>query len=394
VKTRQKLLVLSLALSVSLLALCLEGGRLLFGSQLRCRAIALADLDGDGDLDAFLANGQSEMFEPNQAWLNRGTGRFVDSGQRLGKLNSYSVALGDFDADGDVDALVGNSASGEVFNNDGAGRFVSKGQWPHPQDAGVHRWVVTVGDLDGDGDLDAYLGGCCGGIASGENWTSVLYPYNVVWLNDGAGDFDDTGQRMGDSGTRAIALGDLDGDGDLDAFVGNSSSIVDTNGTARRNEPNKVWLNDGSGQFDDSGQSLGSASTYALALGDVDGDGDLDAFVGNEGANEVWLNDGHGNYNDSGQTLGDASTQVVNLADVDGDGDVDALVGNDKACEIWLNDGTGTFGDSSQRLSYSEGYVVAPGDLDGDGDQDVLAGKLGKRLWAWLNDGTGKFQKR
>ena len=79
-----------------------------------------------------------------------------------------------------------------------------------------------------------------------------------------------------------MALGDLDGDGDLDAFVGNDK------------QGNRVWLNDGRGRFSDSGRSLGSSSSRALALGDLDGDGTLDAFAGNGfpigQANEVWLN--------------------------------------------------------------------------------------------------------
>ena len=80
----------------------------------------------------------------------------------------------------------------------------------------------------------------------------------------------------------AVALGDVDGDGDLDAFVANS------------NQANRVWLNDGSGTFTDSGQSLGDSSSWAVALGDLDGDGDLDAFVGeldgqaNRGVAERW----------------------------------------------------------------------------------------------------------
>ena len=82
-------------------------------------------------------------------------------------------------------------------------------------------------------------------------------------------------------------MGDLDGDGDLDAFVAQRSA-----------QANKVWLNDGSGNFSDSGQSLGNSDSQGVALGDVDGDGDLDAFVGElrGDANKVWLNDGSGSF--------------------------------------------------------------------------------------------------
>jgi hypothetical protein len=79
----------------------------------------------------------------------------------------------------------------------------------------------------------------------------------------------------------SVSLGDIDGDGDQDAFVTN------------KNQANKVWLNDGSGNFTDSGQSLGSSYSYDVSLGDLDGDGDQDAFVANYDGqpNKVWLNE-------------------------------------------------------------------------------------------------------
>ena len=72
------------------------------------RDIALADLDGDGDLDAFLANGRNEGAEPNTVLLNDGKGNFKNSGQKLGDFESISVVLQDFDSDGDMDALASN----------------------------------------------------------------------------------------------------------------------------------------------------------------------------------------------------------------------------------------------------------------------------------------------
>ena len=66
---------------------------------------------------------------------------------------------------------------------------------------------------------------------------------NTIWINDGSGRFRDSGQSLGRSHTESVDLGDVDGDGDLDAFV------VD-----RDREPKIVWMNDGTGIFLDSGE--------------------------------------------------------------------------------------------------------------------------------------------
>jgi hypothetical protein len=377
-------------LSASLLTLCPAIAFVVDILEGPARDVSLGDLDGDGDLDAFFANGRYEAFKPNTVWTNDGTGRFSDSGQQLGKpMDTHSAALGDLDADGDLDAWVGNGINCQMFENDGKGGFTAHLCSSTPGDSGAWRWTVALDDLDGDGDLDAFAAGCCGGTTG----SSVSQPYNMVWLNDGTGSFQDSGQRLGILGSKAIALGDLDGDRDIDAFVGNSDSMIDVHGGDWHNQPNRVWLNDGRGRFRDSGQSLGSAETQALALGDVESDGDLDVFVGNDGPNEVWLNDGRGNFSNSGQVLGDAYTRVVALADLDNDGDLDAFVGNVTSSEVWLNDGAGNFGPSGQGMRYSGRHVVALGDVDGNGTPDVFAGSYDRNCRVWYNDGTGHFRR-
>ncbi len=316
----------------------------------RSRGVELGDLDGDGDLDAFVANVGTQA---NLVWINEG-GQFSDSGQLLGDHASRGIELGDLDGDGDLDAFVSNRFQGNrVWINDG-GQFVDSGQSLGDSDS----YSVSLGDLDGDGDLDAYI--------------ANLRQPNRVWLNEG-GQFTDSGQILGNHASERVSLGDFDSDGDLDAFVGNSF------------QGNRLWLNTG-GVFADSGQSLGDHDSCGIALGDVDGDGDLDAFVANSfQGNRVWVNDGSGVLSDSGQSLGDHDSWGMELGDVDGDGDLDAFVTNfNEGNRVWLNDG-GVFTDSEQDLGKHFSFDVALGDLDGDGDLDAFVVNRDQGNRVWLN---------
>jgi len=353
---------------------------------------ALGDLDGDGDLDAYLANGENEGAVADTVWLNDGSGAFDTVLLQPLEVETHHVVLGDLDDDGDLDAVIDATGAGVVALNDGTGHF-SYHRWGlHVDESGAYTFAPALGDLDGDGDLDALMGGCCGARRGTSGQERILHSFNVVRLNDGSGHYRDTGQRLGVYGTEAVALGDLDGDGDLDAVDANSSSVVGSDESERK-QPNVVWLNDGAGGFTDSGQRLGQEESHAVALGDLDGDGDLDAYLGNRGADTVWLNDGAGHLADSGQALGDADTRWVTLGDVDGDGDLDALSTGRGFAEFWINLGTGIM-ERGPRVSHSIWFASALGDVDGDGDPDLFAGLLDREVRVWLNDGRGRFREK
>jgi hypothetical protein len=322
--------------------------------SLSSQAVELGDVDGDGDLDAVVAN-----WGEDRVWLNDGTGTFTDSGQALSSPNSYGLSLGDVDGDGDLDVFVALDEANQLWLNQGDGTFVDSQQ----RLGSSFSWDVDLADLDGDGDLDAF-------VANGEG----LEPWaNKVWFNDGSGIFTDSGQDLGSGASRGVRLGDVDGDGDFDAFVANSQYEAA--------EPDRIWLNDGSGSFADSGQRLGSSTSQTVRLGDVDGDGDLDAFVANRtSSNNVWLNDGSGGFSDSGQSI--ANSNAVDLGDLDGDGDLDAYLGS----EVWLNGNGGVFVDSGQALGASDSRSVGLADLDGDGDLDAIVGNYGSPSEVWFNE--------
>ncbi|HEX8683841.1 MAG TPA: FG-GAP-like repeat-containing protein, partial [Ardenticatenaceae bacterium] len=217
-----------------------------------------------------LAAAGTGVFEPHPTTPSFGTG------------NSIGVLLGDLDGDGDMDAVVANSGTNEgdeantVWLNDGVGNF-----GPHPTTPGFAiepHFKAALGDLDGDADLDVVAAD-----VEGERAT--------VWLNDGAGNFSahPTAPHFVTGPNFGVTLGDLDGDGDLDVITPLASD-----------QPEMVWLNDGDGSFSahPTTPSFGAGDSFAATLGDVDGDGDLDAVVANRAAQAetVWLNDGAGNF--------------------------------------------------------------------------------------------------
>ncbi len=353
--------------------------------------VELVDVDGDGDLDLFVVEGTaSPAPRPNFLYINDGSGVFTDeSFLRLPPgppANSSEVDAADVDGDGDLDLYVGNLGPNQLLINDGSGVFsdASATHLPPPP----FNFLLDISaeavfaDVDGDGDPDV--------VVSNENPFNpdpLGGGQNLVLINDGTGHFvDETASRfpMRTDQTAGLVPGDLDGDGDLDLMVINIGA-------------NAVLINDGTGHFVDDtavrlagGQALSSRKG---ALGDIDGDGCLDLVVANSRAqsNELWLNDCTGVFaDDSSRMPSNANTSTdVDLVDLDGDGDLDVYFTNAGTFLFghgFLGEGNVVYRNDQpanklkDKTHQSFPPVADPstnaefGDVDGDGDADLVVG--------------------
>jgi hypothetical protein len=224
------------------------------------------------------------------------------------------VTLGDLTGNGLADVHLGISGGGIVYYANDGQTFRPRassnqvGYLTGPGPKGVMWLRPTVGDLNGNGHLDVFAAGCCGRESSlRPGWrdeapgdlydpasfqpanglepteTGHLLPYTLVWLNQGNGRLVSNGQIIGQMGSNAVAPADLNGNGALDAFLANGRTL-DAAGNYHTNTSNTVWFNHGTGQFNDSGQRLGGVESTAVAVGDLNGNGFVDAVVGNRTA--------------------------------------------------------------------------------------------------------------
>ncbi|HNB52703.1 MAG TPA: FG-GAP-like repeat-containing protein, partial [Anaerolineales bacterium] len=328
--------------------------------------LAWGDVDRDGDGDVLVSNTD----QPTTVWLNDGQATFTPhpNTPNLGAGGVQALALGDLDNDGDVDVVLATLGEESVWLNDRQGNFS-----PHPTmptfGAGASLDVV-LGDLNGDSFLDALVAN-----TNGEPET--------VWLNDGTGAFfpHPTMPIFGTGDSTSVALGDVDGDFDLDAVIAN------TNG-----EPETVWLNDTTGQFTPHGSvpEFGAEDSHAVRLGDLDADGDVDVVVANAlGEPEtVWMNDGTGGFFSYflPASFGTGDSTDLALGDLDGDMDLDVVVANanGEPETVWMNDGVGGFSEHPGNPMFGEedSQGVVLGDLEGDGGLDaIVANANGETVW-------------
>ncbi|UCD03357.1 MAG: VCBS repeat-containing protein [Candidatus Aenigmatarchaeota archaeon] len=188
--------------------------------------------------------------------------------------------------------------------------------------------------------------------------------------------------------TDSVAVADLDNDGDLDYIAGNY------------NQPNRIYINDGTGNFSLYESTAESQETYFIAIADLDNDGDMDYIAGNyQQPNNIYLNNGTGNFvlHDNNTGTGSEETRSIIIADLDNDGDLDYAVANmggsgDPEIQIYKNDGLANFTNFQNITDNPNFYTVAAGDFDDDGDIDMVLGGIPTQLTSiYLNNGSGFF---
>ena len=341
--------------------------------------------------------------------------RLETDGLTAAERLSGGIAAGDIDGDGDVDLYVvgGDLDPNSLYENQGDGTFLDTTEEATP--------VIThkgsgpaFGDIDGDGDLDLFLGAVDG---SG---------YYMLENRDGAF-FDETsgsGIELTASHTVSATFFDYDSDGHLDLFLAHW-------GVSRESgdDTETVWRNRGDGTFGSAGIDTGIAAhiiegdtdtTFTLNLGDIDGDGDGDLLMtADRGRSQVFLNNGDGSFartTDPDVIVDQAGSGAV-LADYDNDGDLDWFVSSNYSLDItdgdrignrlYRNTGAGEFEDATDAANVADGgwgWGTCAADFDNDGNLDIFqvngwGEELGKDFGddpvrLFYSQGDGTFEER
>jgi hypothetical protein len=224
--------------------------------------------------------------------------------------------------------------------------------------------IPALGDIDGDGDIE---------IVVGSNDDQVY-----AWHHDGTlvigwpKATDDNPYYQGL--LSSPALGDIDGDGDIEIVVGSNDDKV------------YAWHHDGT--FVSGWPKATFGNVYSSpALGDIDGDGDIEIVVGsNDGKVYAWHHDGTLVIGWPKATGGSTSSPA--LGDIDGDGDIEIVVGsNDDKVYAWHHDGTLVSG-WPKAIGCSVFSSPALGDIDGDGNIEIVVGSTDDKVYALHHDGT------
>ena len=316
--------------------------------------ILVADIDGNGRKDIVRQNIHDDylsvLYQNSEMVFTR-----VIVEHNWDNRAPSQMALGDMDADSDVDLVFpenGNVDEDLSWYENVGGQFY--GHYLYMQLSNLY--MTKLADLDGDGDLDVLA-------TTGEN----IVPENeLLWFeNRGAAGF--VNWRLDDQ-VRAtnLAITDVDGNGSLDVVVSASA------------DNSLFWYRKNGLDWEKNVIEANGNLPFAIAAADLDSDGDVDVALTSQGDDKVfwYMNDGSGNFVRRVVDPNLSFPRQIEAADLDDDGDVDLAVAVPNASNsvvIYLNDGSEVF----TRETVLTGYIAADleiGDWNGDGRPDILAG--------------------
>ena len=313
-------------------------------------SVAVGDFNGDGNLDLGVANGGSDTVS---VLLGDGKGNFTLAASPStgpGGGDPYALAAGNFN--GYLGLAVANLNFGTVgvLLGDGSGKNFTLSTLSTPSRSD-EPYAVAVGNF-GNGYQDLAVADYMGNTLS-------------IFLGDGQGDFTLTSSPSTGSGPVSIGIGDFTGNGILDLAVPCiAMDYVD------------IFLGDGKGNFTlTSSQPSTGAVPTSVAVGDFNGDGILDLAVANRDDNTVsiLLGDGTGNFTlVSSPSTGTAPLSVA-VGDFNHDGQLDLVTANYNSgnVSVLLGNGDGTFQPAVNYAVGSAPMSVAVGDFNGDGKPDL-----------------------
>lgn len=329
-------------------------------------SLALADVDGDGRLDAAAATDQDVAI-----LRGGGDGSLAIADRVLAGTTPRAVGLADLDHDGrpDLTAINGDAGAFTAIRGRGDGTFPDPAQFQTQPDA----QEAVVSDVDGDGDLDLV-------VASAEELSTTAVEASLL-VGRGDGTFEPERKIHTGGAPIAVAVADFDEDGRPDVATANGG----TSGNL------SIALGNGDGTFKPEMRLPAGTSPKDIAAADLDGDGHVDLVVANSLTNDVSVILGHGDGTFLPQARYEAGSgpRLVAVADLDADSIPDVVVGQGLRTLKGL--GGGRLGPSVALTAPCGPLSIALGNLNADARPD-LAFACNSQVYVMLAAPAGGFQ--